>query len=189
MITTTTTTTTHHNHPPTNTTEQRTKHNPKPKTTVGTFERSKDFVRETGFPAERLLADPDGDAYAALGLVKGVAQTFFSVETPLALLRRMQRPGGLDDLRDRVLPRWQPWQPPRGFNQALQQGGVFVFDGDELAYSHFDQATGAHADLDGVVALARDLVVKAEAGAAACAADGGSSTAGGGAAAAGRGAP
>lgn len=129
-------------------------------------------MRETGFPPERLLADPDGDTYAALGLRKGVAETFFSIETPLALLERARRPGGLDDLRERVLPRWQPWQPPRGFEQALQQGAVFVFDGDRVAFSHRDRATGAHADLDGVVALARDLVAKAEAGAAACASSG-----------------
>lgn len=47
---------------------------------VGTHERSKDFVEVTGFPADRLLADPDSATYAALGLVKGVRQTFFSQE-------------------------------------------------------------------------------------------------------------
>lgn len=51
---------------------------------VGTYERSKDFVEATGYPADRLLADPDGGTYAALGLVKGVAQTFFSVEVRVA---------------------------------------------------------------------------------------------------------
>jgi hypothetical protein len=45
---------------------------------VGTLERSTDFVKETGFPSDCLLADPDGATYAALGLVKGVRQTFFS---------------------------------------------------------------------------------------------------------------
>ncbi len=35
-------------------------------------------MEATGFPPDRLLADPDGGTYAALDLVKGVRQTFFS---------------------------------------------------------------------------------------------------------------
>jgi hypothetical protein len=46
---------------------------------IGTHQRSKDFIAATGFPAECLLADPDSSAYEALGLVKGVAQTFFDI--------------------------------------------------------------------------------------------------------------
>lgn len=95
-------------------------------------------------------------------------------QTPLALLQRARQPGGLDDLLQRVLPKWQPWQPPRGVGQALQQGGVLVFDGESLAFSHYDRATGAHADIGGVVALVQGLVTASEAGAAACAAGGGS---------------
>lgn len=136
---------------------------------IGTLERSKDFVEVTGFPAERLLADPDSKTYEALGLVKGVRQTFFDQATPLSLLKRMTTPGGMDDLKDKVLPRWQPWQPPQ-LDQALQQGGIFVFDGESVAYSHYDQATGAHADLNGVLSLVQGIVARSEAGAAACAA-------------------
>jgi hypothetical protein len=90
-------------------------------------------------------------------------------QTPLALLKRFQSGSGLDDLRQRVLPRWQPWQPPK-LDQALQQGGVFVFDGDRVVFSHYDQATGAHADLSSVVGLVQGLVTASEAGAASCAA-------------------
>ena len=36
---------------------------------------------------------------------------------------------------------WQPWMTPKGFYQALQQGGLFVFQGEQLAFSHFDQAS------------------------------------------------
>ncbi|KAI8472676.1 MAG: seleno protein U [Monoraphidium minutum] len=133
---------------------------------IGTLERSKDFVEATGYPADRLLADPAGDTYAALGLVKGVGQTFFSYETPMALLKRAQQPGGMDDLRD-ILPRWKPWQPPK-LDQALQQGGVFVFDGDRVAFSHYDEATGSHTDLGGVVGLVQQLSARSEAGAEEC---------------------
>lgn len=60
--------------------------------------------------------------------------------------------------------------PPPRFQtrQALQQGGIFVFEGDRVAYSHYDQATGAHADLDGVLSMVRGLAEAAAAGAAAC---------------------
>lgn len=42
-------------------------------------------------------------------------------------------------------------------DQALQQGGMFVFDGPRCVFSHFDQATGAHADLAEVLGLAQQL--------------------------------
>jgi hypothetical protein len=61
------------------------------------------------------------------------------------------------------------WQPPR-LDQALQQGGVYVFDGDRVAFSRNDEATGAHADLGGVVDLVAGLVARSEAGAERCAA-------------------
>jgi hypothetical protein len=136
---------------------------------IGTLARSADFVEVTGFPADRLLADPEGATYAALGLTKSVRATFFDAATPLSLLRRAGKPGGLDDLKERVLPRWQPWQPPK-LDQALQQGGVLVFDGARVAFAHRDQATGAHADLGDVVAVATRLAEESEANAAACAA-------------------
>lgn len=36
------------------------------------------FVEKTGFPADRLLADPTNATYDALGFKKGVLATFFS---------------------------------------------------------------------------------------------------------------
>jgi hypothetical protein len=42
-------------------------------------------------------------------------------------------------------------------DQALQQGGMFVFDGPRCVFSHFDQATGAHADLGEVLGIAQQL--------------------------------
>lgn len=65
----------------------------------------------TGFPAENLFVDPENATYNALGLVKGVAQTFFSINTPLAIKRRMDeaRTGDLAD----IMSRWQPWIPPK----------------------------------------------------------------------------
>lgn len=42
-------------------------------------------------------------------------------------------------------------------DQAFQQGGMFVFDGTKCVWSHYDQATGAHADLSEVLGVATDL--------------------------------
>lgn len=47
---------------------------------IGTKERGVEFVNKTGFPAERLIADPDGKLYEALTMKKGLKATFFSVE-------------------------------------------------------------------------------------------------------------
>jgi peroxiredoxin len=47
---------------------------------IGTWERSIEFAEVTGFPRESLLADPESVTYEALGLVKGVRQTFFAKE-------------------------------------------------------------------------------------------------------------
>lgn len=42
-------------------------------------------------------------------------------------------------------------------DQAFQQGGMFVFDGPNCVWSHFDKATGAHADLAEVLGVARTI--------------------------------
>jgi len=51
---------------------------------IGTWERSIEFAEVTGFPRDALLADPDSVTYEALGLVKGVRQTFFGSEVRAA---------------------------------------------------------------------------------------------------------
>lgn len=114
-----------------------------------------EFAEVTGFPREHLLADPSSTTYEALGLVKGVRQTFFGSQTAFSFLERIRKPTGLSDLKD-VLSRWKPWIPPKQ-DQAFQQGGMFVFEGTKCVWSHYDQATGAHADLSEVLGVATDL--------------------------------
>lgn len=48
---------------------------------------------------------------------------------------------------------WKPWLPPTS-DQGLQQGGAFVFEGEELLFQHYDPSTGAHVDLDTVLKVA-----------------------------------
>jgi len=52
-----------------------------------------------------------------------------------------------------ALARWKPWIPPK-LEQGLQQGGMFVFNGDQEAFSYYDPSTGSHADLNTVLIAA-----------------------------------
>ena len=61
---------------------------------IGTPETGKDFSELTGFPRERLLADPGTQTYDALGLERGLAAALFSPRTPLALARRASTAAG-----------------------------------------------------------------------------------------------
>ena len=104
-----------------------------------------------GFPAEALYADPENAAYDALLLQKGVVDTFFTPDTPFAILRRLQADGAADLVA--ATSRWKPWLPPKA-DQGLQQGGAFVFEGDRLLFQHRDPSTGAHADLNTLLRVA-----------------------------------
>ena len=118
---------------------------------IGTAERGREFCAHVGFPEELLLSDPENAGYAALGLKKGVATTFFTIDTPLSILARAQKDGASDLIE--ATKRWKPWLPPKN-DQGLQQGGAFVFEGERLLFGHYDPSTGAHADLNDVLRAA-----------------------------------
>ena len=127
---------------------------------IGTFERSRDFVRETGFPADRLFADADAAAYDALRLNKSL-KNFSQKSTPEGIMDRFRKDGAADLIG--VLKRWKPWIPPKP-EQGFQQGGAFVFDfsnsdGDERSdgktlYRFYDPSTGVSAPFDDVLVAA-----------------------------------
>lgn len=121
---------------------------------IGTPERSLQFAEMTQFPTELLLADPENATYDALEFKKGIKETFFSVETPLAMWDRIKT-GRTGDLKT-VLGKWTQqgiWNPPRK-DQAFQQGGAVVFQGRRLLFAHYDKATSAHVDLQLLLAEA-----------------------------------
>jgi len=120
---------------------------------IGTLETARKFCAHVDFPEANLFADPENAAYSALGLNKGWKTTFFSAETPFSILARARRDGATDLIE--ATSRWQPWLPPKS-DQGLQQGGAFVFQGEELLFQHYDPSTGAHAELDLVVRAALD---------------------------------
>mmetsp|Transcript_25430 Transcript_25430/g.77171 ORF Transcript_25430/g.77171 Transcript_25430/m.77171 type:complete len:159 (+) Transcript_25430:213-689(+) len=123
---------------------------------IGTLETARKFCDHVPFPADILYTDPENAVYDALGLRKGVGVTFFSADTPFAILDRLQKDGAADLIA--ATKRWKPWLPPKS-SQGLQQGGAFVFEGSTLLFQHFDPSTGAHADLNQLiqVALAKPL--------------------------------
>ena len=118
---------------------------------IGTAERGREYCEHVGFPADNLYCDPDNAAYDALGLKKGVGATFFTIDTPLAILARAQKDNAKDLLE--ATKRWKPWLPPKS-DQGLQQGGAFVFEGEKLLFQHYDASTGAHTDLDTLLNVA-----------------------------------
>ena len=118
---------------------------------IGTLPVARDFCDHVGFDRELLYADPENAAYSALGLKKGLQITFFTVDTPFAIMKRAQS-GTAGDLL-RATARWKPVIPPK-LDQGLQQGGAFVFEGDKLLLGHYDPSTGAHVDLDEVLRAA-----------------------------------
>lgn len=130
---------------------------------IGTAERARHFAERTGLPPDALFADPDNAAYNALGLEASLAAAFLSPQTPLAIARRAARPGGWGDLKE-MLDGWQPWQPPQGVRQALNQGGAFLFDGAECVWSHRDAATAAHAEPGEMLERALGLAARQAAG-------------------------
>ena len=106
-----------------------------------------------GYSSDKLLADPDNLLYDALQLNSGLQRTFFNPATPYAILDRLTS-SKMGDLNN-VLGRWgDAFIIPPKQKQALNQGGLFVFDGDESVLVHYDASTGAHGDLDRAVAVA-----------------------------------
>jgi len=104
---------------------------------------------------EWFLVDPKNLLYNALNLNKGVASTFGSIDTPFAFRDRIfgvgGRKDGVGDLID-VLGKWKDavYVPPRQ-EQAFQQGGAFLFQGEETFFAHYDGGVGAHVEVGKVV--------------------------------------
>ena len=123
---------------------------------IGTSEKAHLVANHVGYSSDKLLADPENVLYDALSLNSGLQRTFFNPATPYAILDRLtsRKMGDLSD----VLGKWgDAFIIPPKQSQALNQGGLFVFDGADSVFVHYDASTGAHGDLDKAegVALAR----------------------------------
>lgn len=132
---------------------------------IGTPETGKEFSKLTGFPPERLLADPGTQTYDALGLERGLAAAFFSPKTPLAIAKRASTEQGRKRLGE-ALGKWKPFLPPRVLKDALYQGGAFVFRSKEeekggedaftaeCVWARLDRATADHAPAEELLEVA-----------------------------------
>jgi hypothetical protein len=123
---------------------------------IGKPEIGKDLVAhlELQDGDQFLFVDPENSLYDQLDLNRGVAETFFSPSTPLALLDRLTKKDGMKDLLE-VLSKWNKafYLPPKR-DQAFNQGGTFIFNDDKTVFAHYDESTAAHAKIDEVVDLA-----------------------------------
>ena len=120
---------------------------------IGTSEKAHLVADHVGYSRDKLLADPENFLYDALQLNSGLQRTFFNPSTPYAILDRLTS-NKMGDLNG-VLGKWgDAFIIPPKQSQALNQGGLFVFDGDASAFVHYDASTGAHGDLDRAVAVA-----------------------------------
>ena len=122
---------------------------------IGTSEKAKLVADHVGYSSTNLLADPDNLLYDALLLNSGLQRTFFNPATPYAILDRLtsRKMGDLNN----VLGKWgDAFIIPPKQKQAFNQGGLFVFDGDDSVFVHYDASTGAHGDLDQAVGIALD---------------------------------
>ena len=120
---------------------------------IGTSEKAKLVADHVGYSSDKLLADPENVLYDALSLNSGLQRTFFNPATPYAILDRLtsRKMGDLND----VLGKWgDAFIIPPKQKQALNQGGLFVFDGADSVFVHYDASTGAHGSLDQAVAIA-----------------------------------
>lgn len=124
---------------------------------IGKPEIGKELVAhlELANGEDYLFVDPVNALYDDLDLNRGVKETFFSPATPLSFLERFTSKDGMTDLME-VLGKWNKafYIPPKR-EQAFNQGGTFIFDGQETVFAHYDESTGAHAKVVEVVELAK----------------------------------
>lgn len=112
-----------------------------------------------------LFVDPENALYDSLKLNAGLKETFFSVETAFAFLERFTKPDGTKQLIE-VLSKWNKavFVPPKQ-EQALNQGGTFLFDRADTVFAHYDASTAAHSSIEEVIGLAKErLSLRADAG-------------------------
>lgn len=125
---------------------------------IGKPEVGKKLVDHLSVPnmAGCLYVDPENVLYDSLKLNKGVKETFFSIGTPFSFLKRFTERDGTKELSE-VLQKWSKavYTPPRQ-DQAFNQGGTFVFDGDQTIFAHYDESTGAHSNIQQVIDLAEE---------------------------------
>ncbi|KAJ7952720.1 Thioredoxin-like protein AAED1, chloroplastic [Quillaja saponaria] len=109
---------------------------------VGTPNKARILAERLPFPMDNLYADPDRKAYNALDLYYGLARTFFNPASAKVFSRF--------DALQKAVKNYTIEATPDDRSSVLQQGGMFVFKGNQLLYARKDEGTGDHAPLDDI---------------------------------------
>jgi len=125
---------------------------------IGVPGKARLFCELTGFPADKLLADPTASVYDALDLERGPLAAFFSPATPAAIGAEIAGGGG--GALAASLRAWVPYLPPKPVQHALAQGGTFAFAGRECVFARADRATADHLSAAKIREVGLGVVVK-----------------------------
>ncbi|KAK4360616.1 hypothetical protein RND71_019568 [Anisodus tanguticus] len=109
---------------------------------VGAPNKARILAERLPFPLDCLYADPDRRAYDVLGLYYGFGRTFFNPASAKVLSR-------FNELRE-ATKNYTIEATPDDRSGVLQQGGMFLFKGEELLYAWKDEGTGDHAPMDDI---------------------------------------
>lgn len=115
---------------------------------IGNPDGAAKFTEAVPFPGDALLLDPERSMHDSFSLKCGLGATFFNKATPEAIKKY-----SFAAFRDAA--KNYAFVPPPSNEAALQQGGLFVFDGHEVLYSHIDEGTADHAPIEDVLAALR----------------------------------
>eukprot|EP00246_Nothoceros_aenigmaticus_P004249 TRINITY_DN156_c0_g1_i1.p1 TRINITY_DN156_c0_g1~~TRINITY_DN156_c0_g1_i1.p1 ORF type:complete len:274 (-),score=46.03 TRINITY_DN156_c0_g1_i1:300-1121(-) len=111
---------------------------------VGKPDKARILVEKLGYPLENLYCDDERRAYNALELTFGVQSTFLNPSIPIKAL------GKLNELKDIFTGGYVPSSTDNK-DGVLQQGGVYIFKGQEVLYGRKDEHAGDHPDLGDIL--------------------------------------
>ncbi|CAA3011433.1 Hypothetical predicted protein [Olea europaea subsp. europaea] len=109
---------------------------------VGTPNKARLLAERLPFPLDCLYADPERKAYDVLGLYYGLGRTFFNPASAKVFSRM--------EAVKKAMKNYTIEATPDDRSGVLQQGGMFVFKGNQLLYARKDEGTGDHAPLDDI---------------------------------------
>jgi len=131
---------------------------------IGLPEKGQQLIEHLEFKdgENYLFVDPDNAMYDALTLNSGIGR-LVRMDTSFSFLDRITKKDGLKDLFE-VLSKWSKafFIPPKG-EQAFNQGGTFVFDGERAVFAHYDPSTAAHATPEQVMEVVETELSKTDA--------------------------
>lgn len=124
---------------------------------VGSSEAAKEFATELNIDPAICFGDEGGSVGDALNLNKGM-KTMWNPPAVSSMMERNDEDSlkalgeayknAADNIGFQNLA-------PKDMQDTLRQGGTFVFRGNELKFSHYDQKVGDNAKIDDILASIR----------------------------------